>query len=427
MEVISNRLRVISGKALDVFPSVLDTRHSRRHKMTNQPSLNLDEFSLTKGGLFFKLLVWMHLMNPDLAPTHRRAVILALFTWLPLLILSAFQGLALGGPVKIPFLFDFPVSVRLLLSLPLLILAESVIDVRIQMVVKHFIQSGLVRKNEHAAFESSIQQFLRMWNSLLAEGVIAGLVIFSAAFLRLEFSGTSSTWQFLVSSSGATRTLAGWWHVLVCIPVVTFLMFRWVWRYLIWCWFLWRTSRLDLHLVPTHPDMAAGLGFLGLAQVKYTIIIFALSSLLSSQMGQEILFGGASLANYKTTIFGFVALVLIISLGPLLVFSPKLFDTKRKGLLEYGALANEYTQSFERKWIRREAPEGEALIGSADIQSLADLGNSFEIVRKMRPAPFDLATAILPMVAAAAIPFLPLALTVFPLEEILKKVIGMLL
>jgi hypothetical protein len=209
--------------------------------------------------------------------------------------------------------------------------------------------------------------------------------------------------------------------------MVAFLMFRWVWRYLIWCWFLWRTSRLDLHLVPTHPDMAAGLGFLGLAQVKYGIIIFALSSLLSSQMGQEILFGGASLVNYKTTILGFVALVLIISLGPLLVFSPKLFDTKRKGLLEYGALANEYIQSFEGKWIRREAPEGEALIGSADIQSLADLANSFEVVRKMRPVPFDLATAILPTVAAAAIPFLPLALTVFPFEEILKKVIGMLL
>jgi hypothetical protein len=393
--------------------------------MTKQPPLNLDHFSLTKGGLFFKLLVRMRLMRPDLFPGNRRAFVIALFAWLPLLILSAFQGLALGGSVRIPFLFDFPVSVRLLLTLPLLVLAGGVIDERTQMVVKHFIQSGLVRKNDHSGVESSVQ-VLRMWNSLLAEGVIAGFVIFSAAFLRVEFSGTSSTWQFLVSSTGATRTLAGWWHVFVSIPMVHFLLFRWLWRYLIWCWFLWRTSRLDLHLVPTHPDMAGGLGFLGLAQVKYGIIIFALSSLLSSQIGQEILFGGAPLANYRMTICGFVALVLITFLGPLLVFSPKLFDTKRKGLLEYGALANEYTQSFERKWIRREAPEGEALIGSSDIQSLADLGNSFEIVRKMRPVPFDLMTAILPMVAAAAIPFLPLLLTVFPLEEIVKNVVGML-
>jgi hypothetical protein len=395
--------------------------------MTNQPSLNLDEFSLAKGGLFFKLLVRMRLMRPDLAPTHRRAVVLALITWLPLLILSAFQGLALGGPVGIPFLFDFPISVRLLLTLPLLIVAERVIDQRTQMVVKHLFQSGLVRRSDHPAFESSVQQVLRMRNSFLAEGVIAGLVILGVAFLKMEFSGTLSTWQFLVSSSGATRTLAGWWHVLVSIPLVQFILLRWAWRYLIWCWFLWRISRLDLHLVPTHPDMAAGLGFLGLAQAKYAIIMLALSSLLSSQIGQEILFGGASLASYRMTILVFVALILITFLGPLLVFSPKLFDTMRKGLLEYGALANEYTQSFERKWIRREAPGGEALIGSADIQSLADLGNSFEIVRKMRPAPFDFMTAILPMVAAAAIPFLPLLLTVFPFEEIVKTIIGILL
>jgi hypothetical protein len=395
--------------------------------MSDQASLNLDDFSLAKGGLLFKLLVRMHLMNPDLAPSHRRAVVLALFTWLPLLILSAVQGLALGGSVRIPFLFDFPISARLLLSLPLLIVAENVIDERTRMVVKHFIQSGLVRKNDHSAFQSSIQQVLRMRNSLLAEGVIAGLVIFSAVFLRMEFSGTSSTWQFLVSPSGATRTLAGWWHVLVSIPVFQFILVRWLWWYLAWCWFLWRTSRLDLHLVPTHPDMAGGLGFLGLIQTKYAIIVFALSSLLSSQMGQEILFGGASLVNYRTTILGFVALILFTFLGPLLVFSLKLFDTRRKGLLDYGALANEYTQSFERKWIRREAPEGEALIGSADIQSLADLANSFEVVRKMRPVPFDLVTTILPMVAAAVIPFLPLALTVFPFEELIKKIVGMLL
>jgi hypothetical protein len=395
--------------------------------MTNQPSLNLDEFSLAKGGLFFKLLVWMRLMRPDLAPTYRRAVVLALFTWLPLLILSAFQGLALGGLVRIPFLLDFPISTRLLLALPLLIVAERVIDVRTQMVVKHLIQSGLVRKNDYSAFESSVQQVLRMRNSFLAEGVIAGFVILSAAFLRLEFSGTSSTWQFLVSPSGATRTLAGWWYVFVSVPIAQFILYRWLWRYLIWCWFLWRTSRLDLHLVPTHPDMAAGLGILGVAQAKYGIIIFALSSLLSSQMGQEILSGGASLANYKMTILGFVALILIIFLGPLVLFSAKLLDARRNGLLEYGALANEYTQSFERKWIRKEAPEGETLIGSADIQSLADLANSFEIVRKMRPAPFDLMTTILPMVAAAAIPFLPLTLTVLPFEEVVKKIIGILL
>ena len=191
------------------------------------------------------------------------------------------------------------------------------------------------------------------------------------------------------------------------VPIFQFLLMRWVWRYFIWCWFLWRSSRLDLQLIPTHPDRAAGLGFLGLAQAKYGIIVFALSSILSSHIGQEILLGGASLADYKLLISGYVALFLIIFLGPLLVFSDKLFEVKRRGLLEYGALANEYTRSFDRKWIRGEAAEGEALIGSADIQSLADLGNSFQIVREMRPVPFDLMTTIVPIIASAVIPLLP--------------------
>ena len=366
-------------------------------------------------------------MRPDLAPAYKRAVILALFTWLPLLFFSAFQGLALGGKIKVPFLFDFMASTRLLLTLPLLIMAESVIDARTQVVAKHLVQSGLIRKNDHSRFESSIRQVLRMRDSLLAEGIIAGYVIFGAAFLRLEYSGASSTWQFLVTPSGATRTLAGWWHVFVSTPIFQFLLYRWLWRYLIWCWFLLRTSKLDLHLVPTHPDMAAGLGFLGPAQTKYGIIIFSLSALLASNIGEEILFGGASLTSYKTSILGYIVLTLIISLGPLLVFSPRLAKAKRKGLLEYGALANEYTQSFERKWIMKEAPEGESLIGSADIQSLADLASSFEVVRKTRPIPFDLKTAILPIAVMAAIPFFPLALTVLPFGELIKKIISILL
>jgi hypothetical protein len=126
-------------------------------------------------------------------------------------------------------------------------------------------------------------------------------------------------------------------------------------------------------------------------------------------------------------ILGYVVLVLLILLGPLLIFSFRLFEVKRRGLLEYGALANQYTRTFDRKWIRGEAPEGEALIGSADIQSLADLGNSFQIIREMRLAPIDLWTTIVPMAAFTAVPFLPLALTVLPFEEILKKIIGILL
>jgi hypothetical protein len=117
--------------------------------------------------------------------------------------------------------------------------------------------------------------------------------------------------------------------------------------------------------------------------------------------------------------------MLIVLLAPLLVFTPKLFAVKRRGLLEYSSLANEYTQAFDRKWVRKEVPEGEPLLGSGDIQSLADLGNSFTFVRNMRPFPVDL-NGVIPLIVATALPMLPLVLTVYPFDELVLKIAGFL-
>ena len=229
--------------------------------MKDQSTINYRELSLIRGGLLFKFLVHMRLMRPDLEPLYYRAIFLALLTWLPLLVLSAMRGLALGGSVKIPFLYDITVSVRLLLSLPLLIVAERVVDSRSNEVIRHFIESGLVDDKDAPKYESIVRQASKMVNAVPVEGVIAGLVIVNSVFVRLQFSEISSTWQLVVSSSGMTRTPAGWWNLVVCIPVFQFLLWRWLYRYLVWCWVLWRVSRLDLHLISTHPDRVGGLAF----------------------------------------------------------------------------------------------------------------------------------------------------------------------
>ena len=386
---------------------------------------DLDEFSLAKGGPFFKLMVRSRLVAPDFARPARRAIFLALFTWLPIFVLSALQGLALGGSLKVPFLLDFTVSVRFLISVPLLIIAEVVLDGRIRTVIKHFIDSRLVRESDYPRFEAAIGGAFTLRNSLLAEAVIVGVVIVNSVFLRVEYAPSGSTWQMLVSEAGRTRTPAGWWYVVVAIPLFQFLLVRWLWRFLIWSRLLWKLSKIDLQLIPTHPDLAAGLGFLSPAQAKFGIVVFALSAVIASNIGEEILYGGASLPQFKMLIGGYIALMLLLLLAPLLVFTPKLLAVKRRGLLEYGALANEYTQAFDRKWIRREAPEGEALLGSADIQSLADLGNSFTFVRTMRSIPID-RNSIIPLVVATALPMLPLILTVYPFDQLVLKIAGLL-
>jgi hypothetical protein len=387
--------------------------------------LNLDDFSLTQGGPFFKLLVHSGLIKPEFARPARRATFLALFTWLPLFILSVLQGLALDGQMELPFLWDFAVHVRFLICVPLLIIAEVLLDARTNRVVKHFINSGLVQEKDYPTFESAIRQAARLRDSLVAEALLLGVVIMGVVFLRIEYLGSTSTWQMVVSEAGRTRTLAGWWYLLVAIPFFQFLLARWTWRFLIWSHFLRNLSKMDLRLVPTHPDLAAGLGFLSPAQAKYGIVVFAISAVIAAKIGEEILYGGASLLDYKFIIGGYVLMMLIILLAPLLVFTPKLLIVKRTGLLEYGALANEYTQAFDSKWIRKEIPEGELLLGSADIQSLADLGNSFGFVRNMRAFPVDL-NGVIPIIMAVAFPMLPLVLTVYPFDELVLKIVGFL-
>jgi hypothetical protein len=105
------------------------------------------------------------------------------------------------------------------------------------------------------------------------------------------------------------------------------------------------------------------------------------------------------------------------------VFAPQLAEAKRRGNREYGALAERYVREFDTKWLRGGAPADEALVGSGDIQSLADLANSFEVVRTMRFTPVT-REALLRLVAATLAPLVPLALTMMSLEELLKQLLG---
>jgi hypothetical protein len=109
----------------------------------------------------------------------------------------------------------------------------------------------------------------------------------------------------------------------------------------------------------------------------------------------------------------------------MLVFAPQLTQARRTGNREYGTLAERYVREFDAKWLRGGAPADEALVGSGDIQSLADLANSYVVVKTMRIAPIT-KEAVLQLVAATLAPIVPLALTMMSFEELLKQLLGIL-
>jgi len=215
------------------------------------------------------------------------------------------------------------------------------------------------------------------------------------------------------------------WFGYVSLPIYQFLLMRWYFRIFIWMRFLWQVSRIELSLVPTHPDRVGGLGFLANTVFAFTPLAVAHGAVVAGWIANRIFYLGATLPDFKIEIAVLVVFLLGMVLGPLLVFAPQLADAKRTGNREYGTLAERYVREFDAKWLRGGAPGDEPLVGSGDIQSLADLGNSFEVVRTMRIAPIT-KEAIIQLAAATLAPIVPLALTMMSLEELLKQLFGVL-
>jgi len=236
----------------------------------------------------------------------------------------------------------------------------------------------------------------------------------------------SATWYAAIVDGHRQYSPAGYWYAYVSIPVFQFLLLRWYFRFFIWARFLWQVSRMELHLVPTHPDRAAGLGFLGGSAAAFRPLLLAQGALLAGLIASRIFYEGKSLLDFKQEIIAAVVFLLLFVLGPLCVFAPRLAQVKRQGLLEYGALANRYVREFDAKWLRGGAPLDEPLVGSGDIQSLSDMAGSFEVVHSMQPFPFG-KTVVMQTAISALAPVLPLTLTMISLEDLIKRLVGILL
>ena len=379
--------------------------------------LEIRRLSVVEGGPLDRLQLRLGLMKLQRPLIVRRALVFSLVAWLPLLILSALQGTLLTN-VKIPFLYDPSAHIRFLFSVPLLIVAEVVIGPRIVAATSHFITSGLIPESRYPDFDLAIVEGLRLRDSTLAEAIILAIT-YLGAFAAIRFlSPTVSTWHSLVTESGHRFTLAGYWYALVALPIYQFLVFRWLWRTFIWCKFLHRVSKLDLQLVPTHPDQAGGLGFLGETHRLFAIFIFAYAATASAIAAREILFDKVTLQSYKIPIAAHVVVMLLIFLGPLFMFAPILLRTRRKALHEYSTLGCKLGRLYDRKWVKGN-PLGESLLSTADNTSLANYSHDYELVDRMRVFPFEPRTAVV-LAIAALIPMVPLLATVMPMEEIFK-------
>ena len=269
-----------------------------------------------------------------------------------------------------------------------------------------------------------MESAVRLRNSLLAEGLLIAFVYGVGILIwRRYVAVDAATWYATPSVEGSRLTFAGMWYAWVSLPIFQFILCRWYFRLFIWARFLWQVSRIELSLVPTHPDRVAGLSFLSSTVQALGVFAAAHGTLLAGYLATRVVILGTPLTEFKAEIAAMLVLVLCVALGPLLVFAHQLSVAKRSGLREYGKLAARYVREFDAKWVRGKATDAEPLIGTADIQSLADMSNSYDIVKAMRMAPITL-DAIKMLTVAALAPIAPLLITMMPLEELVKKLAG---
>jgi hypothetical protein len=377
-------------------------------------AINADDVSLIRGGPFYRAQQATRLISPSRWNLGRRISLSVAVAWLPLVLMTAlFHPTALRS-----LLTDYRVTARMLIAVPVLLLGQVVMESRFRLIVQHLRDAGLLDQSGLSELDSVIGKLLRWRDSIWPE---LALIVAVYANLSVAFSPhihESRPWA--LAGEGVAHLLpAGWYYVFVSQLVYQFLVGLSFWKWFLWCYFLFRLSRIGLQLVPTHPDRHGGIGFLGLSPMGIAPVMFAAAVAIGSNWWHQILAQGAHLASFKLEGAALLFIVLLIAIGPLVFFVPTLAKVRRQGLLDYGTLGQLHSIGFHVKWILNRTGHEEEFLSAPEVSTLTDYGSSYESIEKMQPFPVDKG-AFISLALAVAPPMLPVVLAEVPLAVVLK-------
>ena len=294
-------------------------------------------------------------------------------TWGPLMALALIERLVTGHMQAI----DWGIQARLLITIPLLFMAEAALHARTRRTIEIFL-------SEHWAGDQAdrVAKFVagarRLRDAVAPEVILLGVALIGSQAVVWQAGGPQSGLRKLMLDPKLVAPK--YWYALVALPVFQFLVFRTLWRWGIWARLLWQLSRLRLNPIAIHPDLAGGLSFLSMPSAAFAYVVSGMSAAQAGVWANKVLTAGADVTSFKWPLLVFTLAAVVVALGPLIVFVGHLWRCRFAGKILYADLATDYTRLFHARWIE-ERQRGE-LLGSADIQSLADLGNSYEVVTR---------------------------------------------
>ncbi len=370
------------------------------------------EFSLTGGGPFDRWMQRLRLKRPDGRVRGER---LALFAWVPFILGEAARS-AMGGQPD-GLLEDLSVHARLLIALPVMLLAGWLVDAASKSGIKSLYQGAFADPSE---LDAVVRLGERLRDSPWPER-LCGVVALGVGQLAL-WRITGPAGMIHGGAEGVPWSFARVWYSLVALPLALFVMYRWLWLWGVWAFMLAKLARLPLTGLATHPDLAAGLACVSRPLSGYAGFVFALGSVVAGAWGTQLLAGRTTVKAEMPMVLGFLILMLCIAVLPLLPFSVHVYNARRSALAKYGDFANDYVRVFHQKWVTSSIG-GASALGSADIQSLSDLGNSFSVILKTRFFVFGWRPVIM-ICVAALLPMLPILASTVTVEDVLKRIVS---
>ncbi|HEY1782402.1 MAG TPA: hypothetical protein VGG79_18575 [Roseiarcus sp.] len=239
----------------------------------------IGDYLASHGGPFFELQRRLGMLREDALLAGRRAALFVALAWGVPFLLSLVAGRAFSLPDGRAYLVDFGAWARFFIAIGLFMLSEQQIEYGLNGKLGHLVRAPMIAPECFEAAASAVVRALRLRDSRAAEIICLGLAIVGtlAWLSRLTISGHSS-WAVQIAGDRAHVTLAGWWSVICSAPLFYFLLFRGLWRYIVWAMLLWRIASLKLRLVATHPDGKGGLAFLAEYPNAYSMFVFGVSS-----------------------------------------------------------------------------------------------------------------------------------------------------
>jgi hypothetical protein len=362
----------------------------------------LQGYSITAGGPLHRVESFLDLLGSDRRHLARRIVVVIAFGYLPLL--AAAIGLRVTSGEWPLALQEIATHVRILVVVPLLFFAEESIERRGDEVNHYLAMSQLLGKECAADHRSLTVRLARLRDASLPEVVILA----AALATGLLFPAPTRETEPVIL-----------WSRLPAMVIGRFLALRLIWRWFLWGVYLFRLSRLRLRLRVTHPDRVGGLKALAEPSVGFAFVVMAGATSVAASWGDRMRFEGFPATAFMREALTYIVVAVIVAIAPLTVFTPRLAQARRLGGNVYGAFAKRYSDAFEHRWLRR---PGEEALGTSDLQSLNDLGGSFERAQRMRTLVAPLLTICL-VVAGAVIPMLPLVLAHIGAIQLLMKLV----